>query len=124
VPANINTSGGDVVVLQPTQLLHANTKYHFRVTEGVKDTTGAFPALYQQLHHALHSGPALRIRACSPEEQRLRQPFGLFQKGARRRVPADGLGEEAWTKEGIGLSRPRYRPHCERPKSRCKDKVR
>lgn len=42
VPGNANTSGGgDVIVLQPSVLLDANTSYTFQVTEGVKDTSGA-----------------------------------------------------------------------------------
>jgi hypothetical protein len=42
VPANANTSGGgDVLVLQPTAPLAANTQYRFEVTNGVKDLTGA-----------------------------------------------------------------------------------
>lgn len=42
VPANVNTSGGgDVIALQPTQLLDDFTRYRFDVTSGVKDTTGA-----------------------------------------------------------------------------------
>ena len=42
VPANVNTSGGgDVIVLQPTVLLDANTTYRFEVTNGLKDLSGA-----------------------------------------------------------------------------------
>jgi N-acetylneuraminic acid mutarotase len=42
VPANRNTSGGgDIVVLQPTVLLDANTSYRFEVHEGLKDLSGA-----------------------------------------------------------------------------------
>src|SRR4051812_39395598 len=41
IPATVNTSGGgDTLVLQPTSLLAANTKYTFQVTSGVKDVTG------------------------------------------------------------------------------------
>ncbi len=42
VPANLNTSGGgDVVVLQPTVLLDANTRYRFTVTNLLRDTSGS-----------------------------------------------------------------------------------
>lgn len=42
VPANVNTSGGgDVIVLQPTVLLDANTTYRFEVTAALKDLSGA-----------------------------------------------------------------------------------
>ncbi|WP_019588603.1 NPCBM/NEW2 domain-containing protein [Deinococcus apachensis] len=41
VPASLNTSGGgDVIVLQPSAPLSANTQYIFEVTSGVKDTSG------------------------------------------------------------------------------------
>jgi hypothetical protein len=41
VNANSNTTGGgDAIVLTPTALLKANTKYIFQITEGLKDTTG------------------------------------------------------------------------------------
>ena len=42
VPANLNTSGGgDVIVLQPTVLLDANTPYTFVVTSGLEDVGGS-----------------------------------------------------------------------------------
>ncbi|MDX6414364.1 MAG: large repetitive protein, partial [Gaiellaceae bacterium] len=42
VGANLNTSGGgDVIVLQPTAQLDANTSYRFDVTSGLKDLSGA-----------------------------------------------------------------------------------
>lgn len=42
VPANRNTSGGgDIVVLQPTGLLAADTAYRFEISAGVRDTSGA-----------------------------------------------------------------------------------
>lgn len=42
VLGNVNTSGGgDTIVFQPTSLLQANTSYTFRVTEGVRDESGA-----------------------------------------------------------------------------------
>jgi hypothetical protein len=42
VPATLNTSGGgDVIVLDPSALLDSNTSYTFRVTEGLKDLSGA-----------------------------------------------------------------------------------
>ena len=41
VAANLNTSGGgDVIVLQPTALLDANTQYTFIVTSGLEDVFG------------------------------------------------------------------------------------
>jgi hypothetical protein len=42
VPATRNTSGGgDVIVVQPSAPLDANTRYAFLVTDGLKDLTGA-----------------------------------------------------------------------------------
>ena len=42
VPAVVNTSGGgDDIVLQPSALLDANTRYIFSATSGVKDVSGA-----------------------------------------------------------------------------------
>lgn len=42
VEGNFNTSGGnDTIVFQPTGLLKPNTNYTFRVTEGVRDQSGA-----------------------------------------------------------------------------------
>jgi hypothetical protein len=42
VAAHVNTSGGgDVIVLQPSVVLEANTQYRFDVTSGLKDVTGA-----------------------------------------------------------------------------------
>ncbi len=42
VAGNINTSGGgDTIVFQPTQRLQANTNYTFRISEGVRDESGA-----------------------------------------------------------------------------------
>ena len=42
VPAVVNTSGGgDDIVLQPSTLLDANTRYIFAATSGVKDVSGA-----------------------------------------------------------------------------------
>jgi hypothetical protein len=42
VDGNFNTTGGgDAIVFQPTALLKPNTNYTFRVTEGVKDESGA-----------------------------------------------------------------------------------
>lgn len=42
VNASSNTTGGgDAIVLTPTALLKANTKYIFQITEGLKDTTGS-----------------------------------------------------------------------------------
>jgi fibronectin type 3 domain-containing protein len=42
VTAHLNTSGGgDVIVLQPVTALDANTRYTFRVTSGLRDTSGA-----------------------------------------------------------------------------------
>lgn len=41
VTAHVNTSGGgDVIVLQPSVVLDANTRYEFDVTSGLKDVTG------------------------------------------------------------------------------------
>ncbi len=41
VPAVVNTSGaGDSIVLQPVDLLNAETEYTFEVTSGLKDTSG------------------------------------------------------------------------------------
>ena len=42
VPGSINTSGGgDAIVYQPSVLLDANTNYTFRITNGVRDQSGA-----------------------------------------------------------------------------------
>ncbi len=42
VQASLNTSGGgDVILLQPRTLLDPNTSYTFKITAGVKDTSGA-----------------------------------------------------------------------------------
>jgi hypothetical protein len=42
VTATLNTSGGgDVIVLQPTAPLAANTQYRFTVTDGLQDLSGA-----------------------------------------------------------------------------------
>jgi uncharacterized repeat protein (TIGR01451 family) len=42
VPSNLNTSGGgDAIVLQPIEILAANTAYTFEVTEGLKDLAGS-----------------------------------------------------------------------------------
>ncbi len=42
VSATVNSSGGgDVIVLQPTALLAANTQYRFEVTSGLRDLSGA-----------------------------------------------------------------------------------
>lgn len=47
VPASVNTSGGgDSIVLQPTTLLDANTKYTFAISSGVRDITGAAMTAY------------------------------------------------------------------------------
>ena len=42
IPAELNTSGGgDVIVLQPTAPLDANTTFRFEVNENLKDVSGA-----------------------------------------------------------------------------------
>lgn len=42
VAGTLNTTGGgDAIVFQPNELLKANTNYTFRVTEGVRDESGA-----------------------------------------------------------------------------------
>ena len=42
VPGTVNTSGGgDAIVYQPSVLLDANTNYTFRITNGVRDQSGA-----------------------------------------------------------------------------------
>lgn len=48
IKANINTDGGGgAIVLQPQELLDANTNYTFTVTAGLKDTLGAAFVPYQ-----------------------------------------------------------------------------
>jgi len=42
IPAVVNTTGGDdAIILQPSELLDANTNYTFQITSGVHDNTGA-----------------------------------------------------------------------------------
>lgn len=42
VTGTLNTTGGgDAIIFQPNELLKANTNYTFRVTEGVRDESGA-----------------------------------------------------------------------------------
>lgn len=42
VTGTLNTTGGgDAIVFQPNELLKANTNYTFRITEGVRDESGA-----------------------------------------------------------------------------------
>ena len=49
VPAKINTSGGgDAIILQPLQILDAETQYRFEITGGVNDVYGVAFVPYSQ----------------------------------------------------------------------------